>query len=160
MSDVLTKEELQKLEDGFRNGNLDPRGTAHVLIKTVKAYQQWVNDLQAGMYVNCIYCGHRYGPEDETPVAMADVLKEHIESCTAHPMYILKDKYEWALEENKHLKQENERLEEGNSALAAGCCEHSYSGEHGRPLCKLEHKRDYEALARHIKQIEDNANEQ
>jgi len=52
--------------------------------------QQWVNDLQAGMYVNCVYCGHRYGMENDTPVAMADVLKGHIEHCPKHPMSKLK----------------------------------------------------------------------
>lgn len=48
--------------------------------------EQWVNDLQAGMYVNCVYCGHRYGPEAEVPSTMADVLKEHIEQCPEHPL--------------------------------------------------------------------------
>ena len=52
--------------------------------------QQWVNDLQSGMYINCVYCGHRYGPREDTPVAMADVLKEHIEKCPKHPMSKLK----------------------------------------------------------------------
>jgi hypothetical protein len=53
--------------------------------------QNWVNDLQSGMYINCVYCGHRYGPSPETPVAMADVLKEHIEVCPKHPMSKLKE---------------------------------------------------------------------
>jgi hypothetical protein len=48
--------------------------------------RQWVNDLQSGMYVNCVYCGHRYGPDKETPVAMADILKAHIEQCPEHPL--------------------------------------------------------------------------
>lgn len=48
--------------------------------------QQWVNDLQAGRYVNCVYCGHRHGPEDEVPVAMADALKDHIAACPQHPL--------------------------------------------------------------------------
>lgn len=52
--------------------------------------QQWVNDLQSGMYVNCVYCGHRYGPSETTPVSMADALKEHIENCPKHPMSALK----------------------------------------------------------------------
>jgi hypothetical protein len=46
----------------------------------------WVNDLQSGMYVNCVYCGHRYGPGATTPVSMADALKAHIEQCPEHPM--------------------------------------------------------------------------
>lgn len=48
--------------------------------------QAWVNDLQAGCYVNCVYCGHQYGPEESTPLAMADVLKAHIEKCPQHPL--------------------------------------------------------------------------
>lgn len=48
--------------------------------------KDWVADLLAGTYVNCVYCGHRYGPDDEVPVAMADVLKEHIEQCPKHPL--------------------------------------------------------------------------
>lgn len=47
---------------------------------------RWVNDLQAGCYINCVYCGHRYGPDDEVPAAMADVLKTHIEQCPEHPL--------------------------------------------------------------------------
>ena len=48
--------------------------------------REWVNDLHSGMYVNCVYCGHRYGPCEDTPVAMADVLREHIEQCPSHPL--------------------------------------------------------------------------
>ena len=50
----------------------------------------WVDDLQSGMYVNCVYCGHRYGPGETTPVSMADALKAHIETCSKHPMSALK----------------------------------------------------------------------
>jgi hypothetical protein len=56
----------------------------------------WVRDLQSGMYINCVYCGHRYGPEKDTPVAMADVLKEHIAQCPRHPMSALKTQAERA----------------------------------------------------------------
>ena len=51
-----------------------------------KRLQAWVNDLMSQMYVNCVYCGHRYGPRDEVPASMADILKEHIEQCPEHPM--------------------------------------------------------------------------
>lgn len=47
---------------------------------------RWVDDLQADMYINCVYCGHRYGPDSEVPATMADALKEHVESCPKHPM--------------------------------------------------------------------------
>ena len=48
-------------------------------------FRRWINDLQSGMYVNCVYCGHRYGPADETPVSMADALKAHVEECPERP---------------------------------------------------------------------------
>ena len=71
--------------------------TALVFLDKIEQQQQeigslknWVNDLQSGMYVNCVYCGHRYGTENETPASMADVLKKHIEECPAHPMSELK----------------------------------------------------------------------
>ena len=50
----------------------------------------WVNDLQSGMYVNCVYCGHQYGPGETTPVTMADALKAHVEQCPKHPMSALR----------------------------------------------------------------------
>lgn len=50
----------------------------------------WIDDLQSGMYINCVYCGHRYGPRESTPMSMADVLKEHVEQCPKHPMSELK----------------------------------------------------------------------
>jgi hypothetical protein len=78
--------------------------------------------------VNCVYCGHRYGPAvcpkcdgsgieeyraDHTtdkvcivcngtgagvPVAMADVLKEHIAQCPKHPLSEMKDAMRQVLE--------------------------------------------------------------
>lgn len=56
----------------------------------IEELQKWVNDLHAGMYINCVYCGHRYGPDTEVPASMADVLKKHIEQCPKHPMSALK----------------------------------------------------------------------
>ncbi len=54
--------------------------------------KQWVDDLQSGMWVNCVYCGHRYGPGETTPVSMADALKEHIEQCPEHPLFQAKQR--------------------------------------------------------------------
>ena len=48
--------------------------------------RQWVEDLQSGMYINCVYCGHQYGPADEVPATMADALYEHIAQCPEHPL--------------------------------------------------------------------------
>ncbi len=60
------------------------------LLKRIRDLEAWVRDLQSGMYINCAYCGHRYGPEKDTPASMADVLKQHIEVCPKHPMSALK----------------------------------------------------------------------
>ena len=77
------------------NSALDAALIAHVgivdeLHDEVAGLKQWVNDLQGGMFVNCVYCGHRYGPQKDTPVSMAEVLKQHIEVCSKHPMAQLK----------------------------------------------------------------------
>jgi hypothetical protein len=79
--------------------------------------QQWINDLQSGMYINCVYCGHRYGPSSEVPAAMADVLKAHIEQCPKHPMSALKSEnallrinIERYLVKLSELDGENEKL--------------------------------------------------
>ncbi|MBU1699638.1 MAG: hypothetical protein KJ970_13260 [Candidatus Eisenbacteria bacterium] len=58
----------------------------------IKRLKDWVADLQNGMYINCVYCGHRYGPNTDVPASMADVLKEHIEQCPDHPMSALKNR--------------------------------------------------------------------
>lgn len=76
----------------------------------VERYKQWVDDLQSGMYVNCVYCGHRYGPGETTPVSMADTLKQHVENCPKHPMSALKVQIAALRAENEELKAENERM--------------------------------------------------
>lgn len=68
----------------------------------IERLQTWVNDLQSGMYINCVYCGHRCGPQKDTPAVMADVLKAHIEKCPEHPL--------------SHAKAEIERLREAAEA--------------------------------------------
>jgi len=77
------------------------------LKKENERLQQWVNDLHSGMYINCVYCGHRYGPKKNTPVAMADVLKSHIEQCPKHPLSQMKSRAEAA--ERKLSEAERER---------------------------------------------------
>ena len=47
---------------------------------------EWVHDLQSGMYVNCVYCGHRYGPADKMAPTMQQVLYAHIAKCPKHPL--------------------------------------------------------------------------
>ena len=66
------------------------------LLAEIDRLRQWVDDLQSGMYINCVYCGYQYGPDPGTPAAMAEVLKRHIEQCPEHPL--------------SHAKAEVERL--------------------------------------------------
>lgn len=53
--------------------------------------QKWIDDLQSGMYINCVYCGHRYGPNDPESPPMREVLEKHIESCPKHPLSLAKE---------------------------------------------------------------------
>lgn len=90
---------VTELEQLLRNRNCDDLCLEHIrkaeaLQQKVAERDQWVNDLQSGMYVNCVYCGHRYGPQDKVPATMADALKEHIEQCPKHPMSKLKARAE------------------------------------------------------------------
>lgn len=61
--------------------------------------RQWIDELQSGMFVNCVYCGHCYGPDSEAPRSMAEVLKQHVERCPEHPMSAL-------LRESEELRAE------------------------------------------------------
>lgn len=50
----------------------------------IEQLEGWVRDLQRGCYINCVYCGHRYGPNiEEVP---ADALRKHVAMCRDHPM--------------------------------------------------------------------------
>ena len=68
--------------------------------------EQWIDDLQSGMYINCVYCGFRYGPKDKVPSTMADALKEHIEQCPKHPMSKLKNEFRLSKAENEAVGSE------------------------------------------------------
>lgn len=52
----------------------------------IERLREWVNDLQSGMYINCVYCGHRYGPSDEVASTMQQALYDHIAVCPEHPL--------------------------------------------------------------------------
>ncbi|MFW6056852.1 MAG: hypothetical protein ACOC9B_06050 [Chloroflexota bacterium] len=60
------------------------------VVRGVLNLKQWVNDLQSGLYINCVYCGHRYGPNDpryeEVDQVPAEVLQTHIRQCPEHPL--------------------------------------------------------------------------
>lgn len=70
-------------------------------VEEIVRLRQWVADLQSGLYVNCVYCGHQYGPVESTPVAQADVLKAHIVACPQHPLGVLVDGIERLVTETK-----------------------------------------------------------
>jgi len=76
--------------DALEDGTAEVFDEVEALLREHAKLKAWVDDLQSGMFINCVYCGHRYGPEDEVPATMADALKEHIEQCQKHPMSALK----------------------------------------------------------------------
>lgn len=80
----MTNEELDKEVERLRAEN--------------DRLQGWVDDLLAGCYVNCVYCGKRYGPEESTPVSQAEVLKRHVQGCPEHPMSKLRAAVDGAVE--------------------------------------------------------------
>jgi hypothetical protein len=77
----------EELASEKRVGNITMEAARQAAAERDQA-RRWVADLQSGMFVNCVYCGHRYGPKNDTPVAMADILKAHIAVCPQHPLSI------------------------------------------------------------------------
>jgi hypothetical protein len=61
-----------------------------IITKEIEALQQWIKDVQGKTFVNCIYCGHRYGAASTTPVALADIMKQHVAQCPKHPLSVTK----------------------------------------------------------------------
>ena len=94
--------------------------------KWARQLKQWVDDLQSGWYINCVYCGHRYAPnpKGEFPVSMADVLREHIEQCPEHPMSKLKTELEKiTAERNEAIKvaiKGGEEMKEKKAKIVQG----------------------------------------
>ena len=80
----------------------------------IKRLNHWVEDCQSGMWINCVYCGHRYGPGNAHPASLAEggpinmqeALKRHIEECPKHPMSRLKLEIEELRGIIKTLRQE------------------------------------------------------
>ncbi len=59
----------------------------HLLEAENRDLQQWVDDTQSGMWINCVYCGHRYGPDDDLGgQTMREALEAHIATCPKHPL--------------------------------------------------------------------------
>jgi hypothetical protein len=113
--------------------NTNPNGTDEGECKVADLLRErdevraWVRDLQSGMWVNCVYCGHRYGPGETTPVSMADALKAHIEACPDHPLSA-------ALAREKRLR---EAVEVAVRDLRDGfvACQHC---DHSEPTADLD----------------------
>ena len=80
-----------------KQSNIISSSTWNDYLEKVKQQQQWIEDLHSNMYVNCVYCGYRYGPSDRVPTSMAQVLREHVEECPKHPMSQMKQALEKAL---------------------------------------------------------------
>lgn len=47
-------------------------------------YDAWIEDILSEKYVNCAYCGHRYGKENDS--ANMEAVRKHVENCSKHPM--------------------------------------------------------------------------
>ena len=62
---------------------------SETLEEKVTRLEKWVSDLQASKYINCVYCGYRFGLETEVPASMADIHRDHMSGCVKHPMYEL-----------------------------------------------------------------------
>jgi len=62
---------------------------------------QWIKDLQSGMYLNCVYCGHRYGPG-----VGREALEEHVKQCPEHPLSkareLVQEAYYEGFEDGEH----------------------------------------------------------
>jgi hypothetical protein len=95
-------------QDGVCVGEHVPQSLAEEAAKKIFSLKSWVDDLQSGMYINCVYCGYQYGPKDSTPVAMSAVLKEHIEQCPEHPMRKLKIEYVALKERLERIVEEDD----------------------------------------------------
>jgi len=72
-----------------------------------KRLEEWIDDLQSGMYINCVYCGHRYGPKCNITISMRKQLEKHINICPKHPLSLARK--EIVELEKKLAKLEKER---------------------------------------------------
>ncbi len=86
--------------------------------KQIVELEQWVHDLQSGMYVNCVYCGHRYGPDGKVAPAMQQALYDHIAECPKHPLSAAKA---WIAELEEALRSAAGSLEKAGWLNTARC---------------------------------------
>lgn len=71
--------------EAFKKSNAEDHELMEAMTAKIDQLQTWVDDLHSGMYINCVYCGHRYGPDTEEGI-MSEVLHEHIKDCPKHPL--------------------------------------------------------------------------
>ena len=104
--------------------------------------KRWIADLQNGGWVNCVYCGKRYGPSDSTPVALSEVLKRHVEECPEHPMSKLKSEIATL---SKLVEQACDRWE---SCLVVEEARQGYPSEERELLCAIRKELEEQINAR------------
>ena len=49
----------------------------------IERLKQWVEDLQGEAWVNCVYCGFRFGPVEKFPVSTTEIFTKHLRQCDA-----------------------------------------------------------------------------
>lgn len=74
-----------------------------------KRLEAWIDDLQSGMYINCVYCGHRYGPNSgpdtkDFNLTMRKALEQHIAECPKHPLSSAKAEIAKKDEDDKQVR--------------------------------------------------------
>ena len=97
--------------------------------------EAWIDDLQSGMYINCVYCGHRYGPNSgpntkDFNITMRKALEDHISKCHKHPLSEakaanarLQAEANWNMKEPCEAKAEIDQHRE-KIAVLIGCRDH------------------------------------
>ena len=76
-----------------------------------KRLEAWIDDLQSEMYINCVYCGHRYGPnKGDHLVTMRKTLEKHIEECPKHPLSMARNRIMELEAENRWLRDQYNSL--------------------------------------------------
>jgi hypothetical protein len=107
------------------------------LKKENKRLEAWIDDLQSGMYINCVYCGHRYGPDDDVKIPMRGQLEKHIEQCPKHPLSKAKA-------ELSTLRSELEKAKSDIVFMVNKAADNHLEGyrELGRRAAEAENKRD------------------
>ncbi|MCK9596683.1 hypothetical protein M0R19_05825 [Candidatus Pacearchaeota archaeon] len=82
---VLNHSTLQ-IEDGYESGitTNDIVDYINSLKQKILDLEKWIDNLQEGTIITCVYCGHAYPPGTQT--SRRKVLYEHIKICPKHPL--------------------------------------------------------------------------